>query len=167
MPDRHETVGEAPSPLDARFTSDGIYGVIISAAVMASWRDISIVRLAAGALATLLIYWAAERYARVVAARIAAERRPTWAEFRAELAEGWEIVTTSFIPLVVLLVVAAVGVDDSNAVLAALVASTVLLLLAGWEVGRGGRLGRAERLVSALVAGAFGFTMILLKTNLH
>ena len=100
-------------------------------------------------------------------ARIAAERRPTWAEFRAELAEGWEIVTTSFIPLVVLLVVAAVGVDDSNAVLAALVASTVLLLLAGWEVGRGGRLGRAERLVSALVAGAFGFTMILLKTNLH
>src|SRR5207342_1269377 len=110
-------------------------GVIISAAVMASWRDISIVRLAAGALATLLIYWAAERYARVVAARIAAERRPTWAEFRAELAEGWEIVTTSVVPLVVLLAVAAVGVDDSNAVLAALVASTVLLLLAGWEVG--------------------------------
>ena len=167
MPDRPETTAAAPTPLDARFTSDGIYGVIISAAVMASWRDISIVRLAAGAVATLLIYWAAERYARVIAARIEAERRPTWAEFRSELAEGWEIVTTSFIPLVVLLVVAAVGVDDSNAVLAALVASTVLLLLAGWEVGRGGRLGRAERLVSALVAGTFGFTMILLKTNLH
>ena len=134
---------------------------------MASWRDISIVRLAAGAVATLLIYWAAERYARVIAARIAAERRPTWAELRAELAEGWEIVTTSFVPLVVLLAWPPVGVDDSNAVLAG---SSPAPCCSSSPAGRsdiGVGSARAERLVSALVAGMFGFTMILLKTNLH
>ena len=28
-----------PERLDARFTAEGIYGVIISAAVLASWQD--------------------------------------------------------------------------------------------------------------------------------
>jgi hypothetical protein len=156
-----------PERPDARFTAEGIYGVIISAAVLASWHDVSMLRLAAAALVTLFIYWVAERYARVIATRIADGRRPTWAELRRELGGGWEIVTTSFIPLAVLLGAAALGAEESTAVLAALIASTVLLCLAGWAVGRNGRLTARERVVSTLAAGAFGFAMILLKTSLH
>jgi hypothetical protein len=159
--------GGQPEQLDARYTAEGIYGVIISAAVLASWHGDSLARLAAVALITLFIYWVAERYARVIATRIADGRRPTWAELRRELGGGWEIVTTSFIPLAALLGAAALGAKESTAVLAALIASTVLLGLAGWAVGRHGRLTALERVVAALVAGAFGFAMILLKTSLH
>ncbi len=51
--------------------------------------------------------------------------------------------------------------------IAALVASTVLLALAGWEIGRDGRLSTRERLVSAAVASLFGVAMVLLKALLH
>jgi hypothetical protein len=154
-------------PPEARYTAEGIYGVIISAAVLASWHGERLIKLALSALVTLFIYWVAERYARVIATRIAHGRRPTWAELRRELSEGWEIVSTSFIPLAVLLGASALGAQKSNAVIAALIASTVLLSLAGWEMGRHGRLTAVERVVATLVAGAFGAAMIVLKTSLH
>ncbi len=157
----------ASERLNPRLTAEGIYGIIISAGVLASWRGSSLLHLALAALVTLLIYWAAERYARIIATRIEDGRRPTWPELRGELSRGWAIVTTSFIPLLVLLVSSLLGTKKSTAVLDALIASTVLLCLAGWEVGRDGRLRTGERLVSALIAGTFGFAMIILKTTLH
>jgi positive regulator of sigma E activity len=156
-----------PQRLNPRLTADGIYGIIISAGVLASWRGSSLIHLAVAALATLLIYWAAERYARVIAERVEDGRRPTLAELRHEMSRGWEIVTTSFLPLVVLLVSTLLGAKKSTAVLDALITSTILLCLAGWAVGRNGQLTTTERVVSALVAGTFGFAMILLKTSLH
>jgi len=54
-----------------------------------------------------------------------------------------------------------------TAVLAALGTSTLLLCLAGWEIGRHGALHPLERLASAAAAGAFGGLLILLKTALH
>ena len=164
--DPSEASGDADR-LNPRLTAEGIYGIIISAGVLASWRGSSLFHLALAALITLLIYWAAERYARIIAERIKDGRRPTWPELRAELAHGWGIVTTSFIPLAVLLVSSLLGAKKSTAVLDALIASTVLLCLAGWEVGRDGRLRTGERVVSALIAGTFGFAMILLKMTLH
>ena len=44
---------------------------------------------------------------------------------------------------------------------------TLLLCLAGWRIGAGGRLTRNERLVSTAVAGAFGAALVILKTLLH
>ena len=43
----------------------------------------------------------------------------------------------------------------------------MLLTVAGWSIGRGGRLSTGERVVSTLVAGGFGALFILLKTFLH
>ncbi len=54
-----------------------------------------------------------------------------------------------------------------TAVLAALICSTALLCVAGWAVGRDGRLSTGERVVSAAVAGMFGVFFIALKTLLH
>lgn len=148
-------------------TAAGIYGTIVGAAVMASSHAERAVAVIASVAVTLLIYWAAERYARLVAERIHSGRRPTWAETRQRLAFGWEIVTASMLPLAVLAVCAALGVGLTAAVFAGLVCSTVLLSLAGWEIGRSGHLSRGERLALAGISGSFGAVMVVLKALLH
>lgn len=148
-------------------TAAGIYGVIVGAAVMAAAHAPSTAAVAVSVVVTLAIYWAAERYARLVAERIHEQHRPTWSAVRRQLTTGWEIVTASALPLVVLLVVGALGASLYAAVLAALACSTVLLGVAGWEMGRGGKLTPAERVAAATAASMFGAVMILLKALLH
>lgn len=148
-------------------TAAGIYGVIVSSAVMAASHVNGAVVLAMAVVTTLVVYWAAERYARLVAERIHDGRRPTWSQVRGQLTHGWEIVSASFLPLVVLEVTRLLGASLSAATLAALACSTVLLILAGWEIGRHGQLTTGERLVSAAVAGLFGVGMIAMKALLH
>lgn len=134
---------------------------------MAAAHADTAVAVAIAVLVTLLIYWAAERYSRLVAARIHDGRRPTWEHVRNQLTAGWEFVTASFVPLVVLVVVRVLGGSLYTAVLGALVCSTLLLCLAGWEIGASGRLSRLERLATAGCAGLFGVAMVALKALLH
>ena len=148
-------------------TAAGIYGIIISAAVMAAAHTQSVVATGVAVLVTLIIYWAAERYARIVAERIHQGHRPSWQTVRDQVTSGWEMVTASFVPLAFLMVARLVGASLRTATIAALVCSTVLLCMAGWRVGAQGRLSRLERVVSTVVAGAFGAAMIVLKTLLH
>jgi hypothetical protein len=116
---------------------------------------------------TLLVYWSAERYARLVADRIHEGRRPSWRAVRRQLAGGWEMVTASALPVAVLVGADVLGRSQVTSVILALVCSTLLLCLAGWEIGRHGQLTRLERLMSATVAGCFGVALIVLKTALH
>jgi hypothetical protein len=148
-------------------TAAGIYGVIVSSAVMAASHANGAVVVAASVVITLVVYWAAERYARLIAERIHDGQHPTWREVRRQLTQGWEFVTASFLPLVVMIVVRLLGVGVSGAVLAGLICSTVLLCAAGWEIGRRGQLSTGERVVSAVVAGLFGVGMIAMKALLH
>jgi hypothetical protein len=148
-------------------TANGIYGVIVSTAVMASETGDSVGGLAVAVLVTLLVYWAAERYAHVMARRIGLRRKQTHGELLRELSDGWELVTASFLPLLVLLGTHRLGADLSGSILSALVCSTVLLGLIGWRVGREAQLSLVQRLLSAALAGAFGVVMIALKTFLH
>ena len=148
-------------------TASGIYGLIVSAGVMVAAHATTAAALTVAVLVTLIIYWSAERYARLVAERIHEGRRPTWAHAREQLTTGWEIVTASFVPLAVLLVLRLVGLDLDSSVLGALIASTVLLALAGWGMGHRSRLGLVDRLVMTAVAGLFGVVLISLKTLLH
>jgi len=152
---------------DEESTASGIYGIIVSAAVMASSHADSAGKVITGVAVTLVIYWAAERYARLVAERIHEDRKPTWREVARQLGTGWEIVTASVLPLVVLAVIAAGGARLTSAVFAGLICSTMLLCLAGWEIGRGTRLSLVERTVLIVVAGGFGGLMIALKALLH
>jgi hypothetical protein len=157
-----------PAPIQTvETTAAGIYGVIVSAAVMAAAHAPTAAALTVGVLVTLLIYWAAERYSRLVAERIHEGHPPDMRHIRAALTEGWEIVTASTTPLIVLAVLGALGVDLYVAVLSALACSTVLLGLAGWEIGRQGNLRPLERVVSAVAAGSLGVLMIVLKALLH
>lgn len=148
-------------------TAAGIYGLIVSAAVMAASHASTAAAMIVAVLVTLVIYWGAERYSRLVAERIHAGHRPTWQQTRRQLTAGWEMVATSALPLAVLAVLRLAGVDLGLAVLWAMACSTLLLCVAGWEIGRHGQLTIAERLVSTAVAGVFGVALILLKATLH
>jgi hypothetical protein len=148
-------------------TTAGVYGVIIGAAVMASSHAASARAVIVAVLVTLVVYWSAERYARLVAQRIHEGRRLDRRQIRAQLTGGWEIVTASALPVAVLAGLSLAGVALRTAVISALVCSALLLCVAGWEAGRNGQLTRAERVVSAAVAGTFGVAMVLLKFSLH
>ncbi|MET0414967.1 MAG: hypothetical protein ABW022_02965 [Actinoplanes sp.] len=148
-------------------TAAGIYGLIVSAGVLAAAHAKTTPRLAAAVVITLAVYWAAERYARVVAERIHLGHPPSWPELRRQLATGWELVTVSTLPLLTMLVFALLGARQPMAVLAGLICCTVLLCVAGWRMGDAGRLSTKERLVSTVVAGTFGGAMIVLKVLLH
>ena len=151
----------------AEGTAAGIYGVIVCAAMLVTspaeraWHEVLAV------LITLMIYWAAERYARILAERIHEGHRPAWQTVRHQLTSGWQIVTASTLPLLVLVLMRLGGVRLETAEFAALGCATVLLCVAGRRMGGAGRLTTAERLVSTTTAGGFGAAMILLKTLLH
>ena len=148
-------------------TAAAIYGVIVSAAVMASAHAETAWAVVVAVLVTLVIYWGAEWYARLVAERIHQGHRPTWAQVRGQLTNGWEMVSASYLPLAVLSVLTLFGMELYGAVLSALGCSTVLLCIAGWAMGRNGQLTPGERVASTVVAGLFGLVMIALKAQLH
>jgi hypothetical protein len=147
--------------------SNAIYGLIVASAVLAVAPRDTVARLAWSVLVTLLTYWAAERYAAVLALRIITKRSLTRAELRVELSHGWELVTASFVPILVLVVAYAMGAGISGAVVTALASSTALLCFIGWRVAGEARMGVRQRLLTAAMAGAFGVLMILLKAQLH
>jgi hypothetical protein len=170
------TMAWSPRPGRQRFlptgaseeeTAAGIYGVIVSAAVMAASHVNTAVAMVVAVLGTLTIYWSAERFARLVAERIHQGHRPDVRRVLAHLTAGWEIVTASVLPLLVLISARLLGRTLHTSVLIALSTSTLLLCLAGWEMGRHGHLTTGERVAVTVVAGMFGVLLIGLKTLLH
>src|SRR4051794_33347992 len=158
--DRRAVLGMPSGHPDEESTAAGLYGVIVGAAVMAASHLPRASAVAVAVVVTLTVYWSAERYARLVAGRIHDGRRPSWRHVRQELTRGWQIVTASVLPLLVLVVTALLGAGVTAAVVAALCCSTVLLGVAGWEVGRNGGLTTGERIVSTAVAALFGVGMV-------
>jgi hypothetical protein len=148
-------------------TANGIYGVIVGTGVMAADNGNTVGRLAVAVLTTLVVYWAAERYAHVAARRIVLRRKLTRAELRREFSDGWEIVTASYLPVLVLVTSSLLGADLFGSVRNALIFSTALLSLSGWRVGREADLPLMKNLLSMVIAGAFGVVMIGLQTFLH
>jgi hypothetical protein len=160
--------GAARDLLDEeRATASAIYGIIVSSAVMASAHEQSVLAVAVAVLVTLLIYWAAERFAHVLGQRIVHTPELTASQLRRHLGTGWELVSASFLPLGVMLGSSLLGATVDGAVVAALVCATALLFAAGWRVGREAALSPSARLLSALCSGAFGVAMIALKALLH
>ncbi|GAA0420197.1 hypothetical protein Aca07nite_12100 [Actinoplanes capillaceus] len=152
---------------DEEATASGIYGLIVSAAVMVTSHAETVIEVEIAVLVTLTVYWLAERFARIVAERIHEGQRPPWHTIRRQLTTGWEMITASGIPLIVLIAVRLGGAELSTAVLAGLLCTTLLLCLAGWLMGSNGRLRTMERVAAALVAGSFGAVLVILKTLLH
>jgi hypothetical protein len=159
----HEAPGESYEQRSAY-----LYGLIITGSVLASApEDHGLVRIAALLGGTLLVYWCAEAYAHLIAARTLARRPLRPAERREVLSAGLPLVAACAVPGVVLLAEALLRVPPSVAVDVALVVNLGLLLVVGWRMCTAGGLRGRSRLASTLVAGLLGCAMIALKLALH
>jgi hypothetical protein len=153
---RLEFVTEAPA----------IYGLIVSSAVMAAVGPaLPLLQLAITVLVTVLVYWVAEQYAAVLATRLDG-REMTARHIRSSLRHGWPMVQASYAPLLVLSAAGLLGASRTVAVLSALIFTSALLFILGWLARRSGLSGPGQ-LLSAVIGGALGLVMIILKVTLH
>ena len=142
----------------------GIYGTIITAAVLAAAGDHVPTRaLAVSIVVTLLVYWLAEEYAEILGEQLEGGRLPTWGDIRAALAATWPMVSASGIPLLSLVLARLLGASPPGAANAGLATAVVLLVIYAWSAGRAAQLRGRPLLVITLIAAALGLLMVLLK----
>ena len=148
----------------ARRRAAGIYGTIITAAILAAIGDhVRTLPLTVSILVTLVVYWLAEEYAELLGEQLEGGHLPTWADVRAALAATWPMVSASYIPLLALVLARLLGASPPDAANAALVTAIVLLMICAWSAGRAARLRGRQLFVITSIAGALGLLMILLK----
>ena len=92
-----------------------------------------------------------------------AGRLPHGAELRALVGASWHMVTASYLPLLVLVVTALLGMSAMTASYAALITTVLLLLVHGRAAGKGAGLSGIRLVAVTALAGLFGVTMVLLK----
>ena len=142
----------------------GIYGTIITAAVLAAAGDhVPTLPLAVSILVTLLVYWLAEEYAELLGEQLEGGRLPTWADVRTALAATWPMVSASYVPLLSLVLAYLLGAPPPDAATVGLVVAIVMLMIYAWSAGRAAHLRGRQLLLITSVAAALGLLMIILK----
>jgi hypothetical protein len=156
----------------ARRRAVGVYGTIITAAILAALGDqLPPPKLAVSVVVTLIVYWVAEEYAEILGESLTGSRLPTWRYALAALAATWPMVSASAIPLLLLLLCWLLGASGYAAANVALVAAVAELMFYAWRAGRSARLPRRQQIGLTSAAAVLGLIMILLKDviliNLH
>ena len=142
----------------------GIYGAIITAAVLAaSGNTLPTRAVVVSVVVTLLVYWVAEEYAELLGEQVTAGHLPTWAYIRRALAATWPMVTASYLPLLALVLARLAGASASAAANVGLAAAIVLLTFHGWSAGRSSRLHGWQLAGTTAIAAGLGLVMIVLK----
>ena len=163
---------KAPARAQGRRRAAGIYGAIITAAILdtASGR-MPTSALVTAVVVTLLVYWLAEEYAELLGEQVEDGHLPTWAHVRGALAATWPMVSVSFAPLLAVVIARLVGASTLVAANAGLVVAVVLLAAHGWTAGRASKLRGRQLLLTTSLAIGLGLLMIVLKDlvllNLH
>jgi hypothetical protein len=142
----------------------GIYGTIITAAVLAAIGSrLPILPLVVSILVTLLVYWVAEEYAEILGEQLEGGRLPTWRDIRAALATTWPMVSASFAPLLSVVLAWWLGTSVSAAANVGLVVAVLLMMFYGWSAGRAAEVHGKQLVMITSLAAALGLLMILLK----
>jgi hypothetical protein len=148
----------------ARARAAGIYGTIVTGAVLATGGgQVRAVSLALLVFGTLVVYWMAELYAEVLGGHVHEGRLPRGVELRSLIASSWHMVTASYVPLVVLVAAALLGLSVTAASYAALAATVLLLLFHGHSASVDAGLSGWRLLGVTALAGALGILMVGLK----
>ena len=147
-----------------RRRASGIYGTIITAAVIAATGvRLTTLALVVSVLVTLLVYWVAEEYAELLGEQLEAGRLPTWLDVRMALAASWPMVSASYVPLLALVLARWLGASPSAAANVGLVVAVLLMIFYGWSAGRAARVDGKRLFMITSVAAALGVMMIILK----
>jgi hypothetical protein len=145
----------------------GIYGLVISASVLAaSDPDRSIWHVMVTLVVTVFVYWLAERYSLLLAVQVHGEG-VTLRQVADVLRRGWRMVEASYTPVLVLVGAWLLGASTAEAIAAAVYYTTGLLIALGWLIGR--RTGQTGWALAGTMAfvGALGFIIVVLKLALH
>jgi hypothetical protein len=141
----------------------GIYGSIITAAIIAAASGLPTAALAVSVLVSLVVYWLAEGYAELLGEQATDGKLPTRARVRAALAGTWPMVSACYLPLIALLLARAAGASPLAAANWGLAVAIAMLTVHGWLAGRSARLRGWQQLAATSVAALLGIAMILLK----
>jgi hypothetical protein len=157
-------VPRSPAAASGRRRAAGIYGAIITAAIIAAaGGKLPTLALAISVLVTLVVYWVAEEYAEVLGEQVTGGELPTMASIRAALISTWPMVSASYLPLLALVVTRVAGASASVAANVGLAVAVLLLVYHGWTAGRASHLHGWRFAGAVLTAAALGLVMILLK----
>ena len=159
-----ESPRELPAKNLGRRRAAGIYGAIITAAILdTAGGHLSTAALVISVVVTLLVYWLAEEYAEVLGEQVEGGRLPSRASIWASLVATWPMVTASYAPLLALVLARLAGASALTAANVGLVAAVVLLTVHGWLAGRAAQLRSWQLFFASSVAAALGLVMIGLK----
>jgi len=151
-----------------RRRSAGIYGTIVTAAVIAAGgNQLDSAQLAVTVVVTLIVYWLAEQYAELLGAHTHDGRLPNVGQIRSSLAGTWPMVTASFLPVASIGVAVLFGASSSDAAQAALIVTVVLLIMHGYTAGRAAGLRGRRQAIVTVIAGLLGVAMVFLKSVLQ
>ncbi|MCE3553255.1 hypothetical protein LWC33_17545 [Pseudonocardia sp. RS11V-5] len=146
--------------------AQAIYGTVIGAAGIAVGSAHGDLReIVLTVVVTVAVYWAAERYADVLAAAVHAEGR--WERVRGALRRGLPVVEAGLSPLVVLVVLALLTGRLALAVFVALGLATLMLGGFGHAAARRAGATRFAAFGWGLCSAALGGLVIGLKMLLH
>jgi hypothetical protein len=160
--------GGAVKSTSGRRRAAGIYGTIVTAAVIATGgTHLTTAALEVAVLTTLVVYWLAEQYAELLGEHTQAGRLPNIGQVAASLATAWPMVSASFVPLACLFVVRIAGASSSAAAYVALVVTIALLVVHGYTAGRAAALTGARLVMVVATAGLLGVAMVGLKVLLQ
>ena len=157
-----------PDPKLGQRRAAGIYGTIITAAVISAGGNVlSSAALEVTVLVTLVVYWIAEQYAVLLGEHVQEGRLPAAAQVRASFVASSPMVTSSFLPLLSLLAARGLGASALGAAAIALLVTVVLLIIHGYAAGRTAGLHGPRLLAATATAGLLGVAMIALKALLQ
>ena len=129
-----------------RQRSAAIYGTIITAAVLAAGGNaLSTVALEATVFVTVTVYWLAEQYAVLLGEHTHSGQLPSKGEIASSMRASFPMVTSSLIPLLVLLIGRVCGLTAFHAAALAIFTTVVLLIYHGHAAGKeAGLTGRSS-----------------------
>jgi hypothetical protein len=155
-------------PAPGRRRAAGIYGTIITAAVIAAGGNVlSTAALELTVLVTLIVYWIAEQYAELLGEHTQGGRLPSPRQVRASFASSWPMVSSSFLPLLTLLVARFLGASELAGAGIALLVTIVLLVYHGHAAGKAAGLSGFTLFAATCTAGLLGVVMVVLKVLLQ
>jgi hypothetical protein len=159
-----ETPSGPPGRARGKRRAAGIYGAIVTAAILAAaGGHLPTAALVVAVVVTLLVYWVAEEYAELLGEQVEGGVLPTWPYIRGVLAETWPMVSASYVPLLALVIARLSGASASAAANAGLAVAVVLLAYHGWSAARASHLRGRQLWGTTSVAVALGLVMIALK----
>jgi hypothetical protein len=151
---------------DERELAHAIHGTVVGAAAMAAASiHGTLGQVVVTVLVTVAVYWAAERYADVLAAAVQGPSRIR--RTGRALRRGLPMIEAAYTPLVVLVVVVLLTGRLEGGVLAALGVATVMLGGLGYTAARRAGTSRAAAFAGGAASAMLGIVVMLLKISLH